>query len=79
MGSLHGIGRASIAFMQFFCCQFGVHCYSFRHASIIHSLNGFDIIRSPPTQRAENTAAYMSKKKERRKQHDRTQKPNTRV
>ena len=43
MGSLHGIGRASIAFMQFFCCQFGVHCYSFRHVSIIHSLNGFDI------------------------------------
>ena len=43
MGSLHGIGRASIAFMQFFYCQFGVHCYSFRHASIIHSLNGDDI------------------------------------
>jgi hypothetical protein len=44
MRSLNGSGRASGAFMEFFTCQFGGHGHSFRHASIIHSLNGFDSI-----------------------------------
>src|SRR5581483_10010599 len=43
VGSLNSIGSASVAVMKLFCCQFGLDGHSFRHVSIIHYLNGFDI------------------------------------
>jgi hypothetical protein len=45
MRALDSIAHAAIAVVKLFCCQFGVHRYSFCHAFIIHHLNGFDITR----------------------------------
>jgi transposase len=41
--ALNWIGSASVALMKLFSCQFGLDCHSFRHAFIIHPLNGFDM------------------------------------
>src|SRR6266404_1893072 len=47
MGALYRLAGFAIALAELFYCQLGFHFNSFGHASIIHYLNGFDIISVP--------------------------------
>jgi hypothetical protein len=50
VGPFDEIGCTSIPLMKLFLCQLGLDRYSFGHTYIIHSLNGFDIIRDAFTR-----------------------------